>query len=50
LMNAMFYNVSHLDPVTYAVVVLVIAVTATVACAVPALRAMGIDPVRALRA
>jgi ABC-type antimicrobial peptide transport system permease subunit len=49
LMRAMLYGVSHLDVVTYGAVVLVLAVMATIACAVPALRAARIDPARALR-
>jgi predicted permease len=49
LMRAMLYGVSHLDVITYGAVVLMLALMATVACAVPALRAARIDPARALR-
>jgi hypothetical protein len=49
LMGSMLYGVSHLDAVTYGAVVLVVAVMATIACAVPALRAARIDPASALR-
>jgi putative ABC transport system permease protein len=49
LMRAMLYGVSHLDVVTYGAVVVVLAVMATIACALPALRAARIDPARALR-
>jgi ABC-type antimicrobial peptide transport system permease subunit len=49
LMGAMLYDVSHLDAITYGTVILVLAVMATVASAVPAVRAARIDPARALR-
>ncbi len=49
LMRSMLYGVSHLDVVTYGTAVLVVAVMATIACAVPALRAARIDPAGALR-
>jgi ABC-type lipoprotein release transport system permease subunit len=48
-MRAMLYGVSYLDVVTYAAVVLVVAVVATIACAMPAWRAARIDPASALR-
>lgn len=50
LMRTMLYGVSHLDLITYGAVLLMIALMATIACAVPAWRAVGIDPARALRA
>jgi ABC-type antimicrobial peptide transport system permease subunit len=49
LMRAMLYGVSHLDVITYGTVVLVLAAMATVASAVPAVRAARIDPATALR-
>lgn len=49
-MRAMLYGVSHLDVVTYGAVLLVLAIMASVACAVPAWRAARIDPASALRA
>lgn len=49
LMRTMLYGVSPLDAVTYGAVVLLVAVTATSACAVPAFRAARIDPASALR-
>lgn len=50
LMRTMLYGVSNVDLLTYGVVLLVIAGMAAIACAVPAWRAVGIDPARALRA
>ena len=46
----MLFGVSRLDPLTYAGVVTLLAVTAAVACAVPAWRAARVDPVTTLRA
>ncbi len=43
------FGVRPLDPATYAVVALVLTVVAAVACAIPARRAMRVDPVVALR-
>jgi ABC-type lipoprotein release transport system permease subunit len=45
----MLFNVRPLDFVTFAMVVLVIAITATLAIAGPAWRASRIDPAEALR-
>ena len=42
------YGVTPLDPRTYIVVMLVLTLTATVAAFIPALRAVRIDPARAL--
>lgn len=49
LLQALLYGVSHLDVITYGSAVLVIALMASVACAVPAWRAARIDPAVALR-
>ena len=46
----LLFGVSRLDPVTYLGVVALLAVTAVVACAVPAWRAARVDPVTTLRA
>ena len=46
----LLFGVSRLDPVTYIGVVALLAVTAVVACAVPAWRAARVDPVTTLRA
>ena len=45
----LLFGVSRLDPVTYVGVVVLLAVTAAVACAVPAWRAARVDPVTTLR-
>ena len=50
LMRSMLYGVSYLDIMTYGAVLVVLVAMATIACAVPAWRALRIDPVRALRA
>jgi putative ABC transport system permease protein len=47
--RTLLYEVSPTDPLTLAAVTLVLLATALVACLVPALRAMRIDPVAALR-
>jgi ABC-type antimicrobial peptide transport system permease subunit len=48
-LSQMLYGVKANDPLTLAGVSIALAVTAVVACAVPALRAMKIDPMAALR-
>jgi predicted permease len=50
LMASLLFNVSPLDPVTYAAVTIGVVVTAYLACYLPARRAATIDPVDALRA
>ncbi len=49
LLRAMVFGVSTNDPVTFLVVGIVLATTATVACWVPARRASAVDPVEAIR-
>ena len=43
------FGVPPIDPLTFAGVVVVVAATASIACAVPALRAARIDPIQAFR-
>ena len=50
LMSSLLFQVSPLDPVTYAAVALGLAAAAVLASYVPALRATAIDPAEALRA
>ena len=47
--RSLLYEVSPADPITLAVVGVVLLTTALVACALPARRAMKVDPVAALR-
>ena len=49
LMASMLFEVSSRDPVTYAMVALILTVVSAVATYVPARRAAGMDPVEALR-
>jgi len=46
---AMLFGVSSLDPVTYLGVIVLLAAMSVIACGVPALRAMRVDPIVALR-
>jgi ABC-type antimicrobial peptide transport system permease subunit len=46
---ALLFGVSHLDPVTYAGVAVLLLCVAAIACLVPARRAASIDPMQALR-
>jgi putative ABC transport system permease protein len=48
--STFLFNVPPLDPLTFAAVAVLLGVTASVAVAVPALRALRIDPVEAFRA
>jgi putative ABC transport system permease protein len=50
LMSSMLFDVSPLDPITYAGVSLGLAAAAVLASYLPALRATSVDPVEALRA
>jgi predicted permease len=50
LMSSLLFNVSPLDPVTYAAVTVGVVVAAYLACYLPSRRAATIDPVDALRA
>jgi putative ABC transport system permease protein len=49
VLGASLFGVSPLDPLTYAAVSLGLVAAAVLASAVPALRAMKVDPVEALR-
>jgi predicted permease len=49
LLNSLLYNVSRLDPLSYAAVALVLLGTVVLATSLPAWRAARIDPVGALR-
>jgi predicted permease len=49
LLTRYLYGVSPLDPLTYAVVILTMAVAAMAASYLPARRATGVDPITALR-
>ncbi|MFY9727068.1 MAG: FtsX-like permease family protein, partial [Bryobacteraceae bacterium] len=49
LMAALLYDVQATDPETFAVVAILLGITALAACAGPALRAASIDPTVALR-
>jgi predicted permease len=49
LMGKLLFEISPTDPVTLSAVALLLALMASIACYVPAVRAMRIDPMRALR-
>jgi putative ABC transport system permease protein len=49
VLSGMLYGVRAFDPITFSVVVGLLAVTALLACYLPARRAMGVDPIIALR-
>jgi putative ABC transport system permease protein len=50
LMKSLLFGVTPLDPITYAVMPVVLLVTAVVACYFPARRAAAVDPAETLRA
>jgi predicted permease len=50
LMSSLLFGVSPMDPLTFAMVPLVLGVAAAAASYVPAMRAAGVNPVEALRA
>ena len=49
LLRSLLYDVSPTDAPTFSIVAVLLATIALVACYVPARRAMGVNPVRALR-
>ena len=49
-LSSQLYGVTPVDTGTFAVMSLVLGATALAACVVPALRAVRVDPLRALRA
>ena len=49
-LKSLLFGISQLDPITYAGVILLLAVVAALACATPAWRASRVDPSIALRA
>jgi putative ABC transport system permease protein len=49
LISSLLFGVSAHDPLTFAIVALVVAAVATLACYIPARRAMRVDPMVALR-
>jgi ABC-type antimicrobial peptide transport system permease subunit len=49
LVSSMLYDVAPTDPVVYVVVLVLLSITALVASAVPARRAMRVDPLVAMR-
>jgi predicted permease len=50
LMSSILFNVSPVDPITYAVITVGVVATAYLACYLPSRRAATVDPVHALRA
>ena len=50
LMSTLLYGITPLDPITYAVVPIILVIATVLASYVPARRASAVDPVEALRA
>jgi ABC-type lipoprotein release transport system permease subunit len=50
LMSSLLFNVSPVDPVTYATITAGVLITALLACYLPSRRGATVDPVNALRA
>jgi ABC-type lipoprotein release transport system permease subunit len=50
LLESLLYGVSATDPATFATIAVVALAVAAAACLVPAVRAIRVDPVTALRA
>jgi ABC-type antimicrobial peptide transport system permease subunit len=50
LLTGLLYGIEPTDPATYALVALGVVAVAVVACGAPAIRALRLDPTRALRA
>jgi ABC-type antimicrobial peptide transport system permease subunit len=50
LMSSLLFNVSPVDPITYAAITAGVMATAYLACYLPSRRAATVDPVNALRA
>jgi putative ABC transport system permease protein len=49
LLATLLFGITHLDPITYAAVTLLLLAVAAAACYIPARRAMRLDPISALR-
>ena len=49
LMSSVLYGISATDPLTFAAVAIILTGVALAACYIPALRAMRVDPIIALR-
>ena len=49
VLSSELYGVSAADPVTFGAVIIIVALVALLACCIPASRAMGVDPIVALR-